>query len=70
MAKEDQFLERVFAVAFTDSVHSLQHQEAPFPVVQYFKKVSITYMYMYYTWLKDFHVLLLGTSKTRRANYI
>ena len=33
--------ERVFAIAFTDSVHSLAHQEAPNSVFEFYEKVGI-----------------------------
>ena len=32
--------ERVFAIAFTDSVHSLTHQEAPDSVFEFYEKVN------------------------------
>ena len=32
--------ERVFVIAFTDSVHSLVHQKAPKSVIEFYEKVT------------------------------
>ena len=37
---EKDFLRRVFAIAFTDSVHSLSLHDAPNSVIKAFQKVS------------------------------
>ena len=39
IANAAEFDERVFAIAFTDSVHSLEWQQAPETVVQLYLKV-------------------------------
>ncbi|CAH1796658.1 unnamed protein product, partial [Owenia fusiformis] len=36
--REEEFKKRVFAVALTDSVHSLEHQQVPSSVVAFYKK--------------------------------
>ena len=37
---------RVFAIAFTDSVHNLVHQEAPKSVIEFYKKVTLHWTQM------------------------
>ena len=39
-ARKDDFLKRVHAVAFTDSVHSLGHQGADQQIQKFFQSVS------------------------------
>ena len=39
--QEEEFAKRVFAVAFTDSVHNLPLQKSPRSVTRFFQRVSV-----------------------------